>query len=153
MGVKPGQGGQGGGSKCTFLVLSAKMASRKPLQSKFLEKCDKSAWRPPPTLKIGVSSTRNHRFHERHQTFKSSELDCKNVFLNTCWHLKCRLGIEDRKGHFLGGRGGRRGGGEVVCAKIVQKLPNRVQLAPVKRVNRGVKWGVKGGVKVHFFVL
>ena len=43
-----------------------------------LKRSDKSAWRPPPTLKTCVSCTQNHRFHKCHQTLKSNEIDTKS---------------------------------------------------------------------------
>ena len=74
---------------------NSEVASQKPMQ--------KHVWGNGPslhgyplhaTLKVGVSSGWKRSFRERHQTFKSSEIDFKSVFFNTCCHLKCRLGVE-----------------------------------------------------------
>ena len=56
--------------------------SSKSIKTSSSKLCNKYVWKktaslqrnPPPTLKIGFSCTRNHRFHECHQTLKCSEI-------------------------------------------------------------------------------
>ena len=80
MGVK-----EGGGVKVQFFGKDGiAETSAKQVSGKVRQVCMDTL---PPTLKIGASSTqstRNHHFHERHQTFKSSEIDCNTFFLSTC---------------------------------------------------------------------
>ena len=53
---------------------------------------------PRPTSKIGVSSTRNHRFREWHWTFKIANLASKTCLLGAFRRQKCRLGVETSVG-------------------------------------------------------
>ena len=88
---------------------------------------------PWPTSKIGVSSTRNHHFHEWHQTFKIASLAPKTGLLDAFRRQKCRFGVEIVS-KLVGDTGGDIGGDTIVIKNVIWRDESRVTL----RVTLGV---------------